>query len=179
MPFLVKLVRGLNVTKLADAVIPIRTAMLRLDPSAGTFTTTHLNFIRLCLDARTYRLALPIVNKTIHSFPTKNIAPVDRLPLCADHHLSSGYITHQSGFTNKITPADVQEYYLLGAIIYILLRIWDRAMLYLEHVLAAPTQNTTTALMVEAYRKWVLVATLVHGGVSVKVPLAAPQPMVY
>lgn len=153
---------------MAAAVIPIRTAMLRLDPSAGTFTTMHLNFVRLCLDARIYSAALPITDKIIHSFATKSMTSFEGLPLCSGHQLSSGYMTFQSGFTEKITASDVHEYYLLTAMIYIQLRMWERALVYLEHVLTAPTHNTATALMVESYRKWVLVNTLTKGAVSLR-----------
>lgn len=138
--------------------------MLRVDPSAGTFTTQHTHFLRFCLDGRDLRAALPILDKDIHSFPAD--APPDDLYLCSDHYVSNTYITLNSGFTNKITVQTVMEYYLLGATIYIGLRNWSRALLFLEHVLCMPTHNAASLYMVEAYRKWTLVGLLVDGSVG-------------
>lgn len=50
---------------------------------------------------------------------------------------------------------------------YMGLKMWERALLFLEVVITAPTNNTASMIMVEAYKKWVLVALLCRGGVSV------------
>jgi COP9 signalosome complex subunit 3 len=62
--------------------------------------------------------------------------------------------------------ADVHEYFLMGAMLYVGLRQWDDALLYLQLVLTSPTSGTPSGLMLEAYQKWVLVECLVNGKVS-------------
>lgn len=51
--------------------------------------------------------------------------------------------------------------------LYMGLKIWERALLFLEVVIVAPTNNTASMIMVEAYKKWVLVGLLCRSGVSV------------
>ena len=48
---------------------------------------------------------------------------------------------------------------------YIALREWKRAILFLEIVLIAPVKNHASMIQVEAYKKWVLVKLLAGGRV--------------
>lgn len=54
--------------------------------------------------------------------------------------------------------------------IYIGLRDWERALLFVEIVIASPAINTTSVIQVEAYKKWVLVSLLLKGHVSLPSP---------
>jgi COP9 signalosome complex subunit 3 len=144
--------------------------MMRLDPTTGTFTLTHLDFIRLCMETRSYQAALPILDNYIHSLPS-TIPNIVRESLeysvpAADHANSGEYIHMRSGHTEKIGVQHVQEYYVLGAMAYIGLREYKKAMQFLEHVLVVPSNNTANGLMFEAYKKWILVSCLVEGSVS-------------
>lgn len=60
---------------------------------------------------------------------------------------------------------DIQEYYVLGAMAYLGLGRFKKAQQFLEHVLVVPSANTANGLMLEAYKKWVLVNCLVGGKV--------------
>ncbi|KAH8724492.1 hypothetical protein GQ44DRAFT_708766 [Phaeosphaeriaceae sp. PMI808] len=147
------------------AIAPIRSAMIRLDPTTGTFTSTHLSFIRLCMETRSYAAAECILDNYIHSLPTKIPASVREgleysVP-CADLATSGEYIHQGSGHSDKITLSDLQEYHLLGAMAYLGLRQFKKALLFLEHVLTVPAANVANGLMLEAYKKWVLVSCLV------------------
>jgi COP9 signalosome complex subunit 3 len=102
----------------------------------------------------------------IHSIPLANSYGFDGEFPCSDHQDSSGFITIGSGLTEKVTALQVQEYYLLGAIIFIGLRRWEEALLFLEFVITSPSHNTATGFMLEAYQKWMLVACLARGHVS-------------
>jgi COP9 signalosome complex subunit 3 len=115
--------------------------------------------------------AVPVIGNTIHSIPSASSPGFDGDFPCSDHQDSSGFITKNSGLTNIITMAHVQEYFLLGATVYIGLKKWEDALLLLEMVLTSPTQNTATGFMLEAYRKWILVACLAYGRVRL-----APSP---
>jgi len=139
-------------------------AMERLDPSLGTLTTAHLNFVRKCLLTQSFIHAPRIIEKDIHSFPSK-AAPEGSL-LCSAHHLSNGYITIESGLTAKLTLQDVQEYQMLCSMSYIGLRKWTEAKYHLEYIICTPTNNTANGYMLEAYQKWLLVSLLVDGEVK-------------
>lgn len=150
------------------AIAPIRSAMIRLDPSTGTFTSTHLLFIRLCLEARGYVAALPILDNYIHCLPShipRAVQEQESSLACADLTNSSDYITTRSGHSEKITISDVQEYFLLGAMAYLGVRKYKQALHFLEHILVSPAVNTASGFMLEAYKKWILVAYLADGAV--------------
>ncbi|KAI4236072.1 MAG: hypothetical protein LQ352_008039 [Teloschistes flavicans] len=152
------------------AIRPIRTAILRLDPSAGCFTSTHLVFVRLCLEARTFRAAKDVLDRDIYEFPLpSNAYPSDRFP-CSQHDTSSGFITNQSELSDKITYRDPLNYFLCGGAIYMALQEWDRAICFLEAVLTAPTKKDASQMQVEAYKKWVLAHLLAHGVVPGSLP---------
>jgi COP9 signalosome complex subunit 3 len=152
------------------AISPIRSAMIRLDPTTGTFTSAHLHFIRLCMETRSYAAALPILDNYIHSLPTtipnQVLNELDASVPCAEHTNSGDYIHSKSGHSGELSVTDIQEYYLLGAMAYIGLRQWKKAMHFLDHVLVTPTSNVANGLMLEAYRKWVLVSCLAVGSLS-------------
>ncbi|OAL01262.1 hypothetical protein IQ06DRAFT_293363 [Phaeosphaeriaceae sp. SRC1lsM3a] len=147
------------------AIAPMRSAMIRLDPTTGTFTSIHLSFIQLCMETRSYAAAEPILDNYIHSLPSKIPASVlqglEYSVPCADVATSGEFIHHSSGHTDKVTLSDLQEYYLLGAMAYLGLRQFTKARHFLEHVLVAPSANVANGFMTEAYKKWVLVSCLV------------------
>jgi COP9 signalosome complex subunit 3 len=109
-----------------------------------------------------YEGALPIIDRLIHSFPSQASHGFDGDLPCSNHLDSSGFITLRSGLTNKYSEKDVQEYYLLAAMICIGVgrRKWEDALTYLEMVIITPTQNTATGFMLEAYQKYLLLGCL-------------------
>lgn len=151
------------------AITPIRSAILRLDPAVSTFTSSHLIFARLCLEARAYAAALPVLDKNIFYFPaTTNKAGENNMSpfLCSNHTTSSTFITPDSGLSAKLDYHDHLQYFLFGAMIYMGLKDWKRALVFLETVLIAPIASNASKIQVEAYRKWVLVNLLHKGHVS-------------
>ena len=151
--------------QLPEALPIIRNAMVRLDPTLSVFTSVHLQFFRLCMETRSYQYAISVLNNSALSFPLGAIQGIEQpLPSSTKLH-SSEYITTQSELSDKIVPADVQEYYVLGAMAYVGVENYARAQILLEHVLVSPTNNIATGLMLEAYRKWVLVSLLTVGKV--------------
>ena len=143
---------------------PISVAMLRLDPTGGTFTSSHLRFVRLCLKSGVPSQALSILDKNIYAYPQTPPKHLPEEPLCEDHELSSNFITAKSGFSLSIRPEYLLEYYLLGAHVYIGLRNYPRARLFLECLLLTPTlSGSCSALQAEAYKKWILLGLLAQG----------------
>ncbi|EQL31954.1 COP9 subunit 3, variant [Blastomyces dermatitidis ER-3] len=148
------------------ALHPLKTAILRLDPSSSTFTSSHTTFVRLCLQSRSYLNALDILDKPICHFPTtsdKQFIKRSQLLLCQQHESSTSFITAASGLPGKINHRSYLEYFLYGAMVYMGLKKWDDAIHFLEIVISAPTTNSVSIIMVEAYKKWVLVCLIEKG----------------
>jgi len=151
------------------AIAPIRSAILRLDPASSTFTSSHLIFARLCLEARAFAAAVPVLEKNVFYFPpTTNKAGEDNMfPLpCSNHSTSSTFITPDSGLSAKLDYQNHLQYFLFGAMIYMGMKEWKRALVFLEYVLITPITNNASRIQVEAYKKWVLVNLLHKGAVS-------------
>jgi len=144
--------------------------MFRLDPTTGTFTSTHLKLIQLCMETRSYAAAIPVLDNYIHSLPTavpkETRDGLEYSVLAADTVSSGEFIHSKSGHTEKVTLGDLHEYYVLGAMAYMGTRQFKRALQCLEHVLVTPAANATSGLMLEAYKKWVLLCCLVDKSVS-------------
>jgi COP9 signalosome complex subunit 3 len=144
----------------------IRNAILRLDHTSSTLTSNHHHFLRLCLHARVFQDALPILERPIYHIP----ASIDKGALtrsfdylCSPMESSAIYLNPDFGLTHKLTSREYLEYHLFGAMIYMGLKQWEKAMSFLKIVLMAPTANPTSAVMVEAYKKWLLVGLLMNG----------------
>jgi len=147
--------------------------MTRLDATTGTFTSNHLLFLHLCMETRSYAAAEPILDNYIHTLPARIPSCVREgleysVP-CADVVSSGEYIHQSSGHSDKVWLQDVQEYYVLGAMAYLGLRQFKKAQQFLEFVLMVPACNVANELMLEAYKKWVLVRCLVGDAVGVVV----------
>ncbi|GIJ88422.1 hypothetical protein Asppvi_007346 [Aspergillus pseudoviridinutans] len=148
------------------AVQAVRDAILRLDPASETFTSTHLLLMKLCLLSRSYRHALPVLNKAMYHFPAGPSHAYQahrQVFLCSEHGSSAAYITHASGFTAQVTYRDHLQYFLYGAMIYMALKEWESALHLLCIVVSCPVANTVSKIMVEAYKKWLLVSLLAKG----------------
>jgi COP9 signalosome complex subunit 3 len=98
--------------------------------------------------------------------PSTSSLGIDGHYPCSKHKNSSGYITVKSGLTNEVSVAAVQQYYVCGAMIYIGLRMWEEALVFLELVLVTPNQSVSNGFMLEAYKKWILVGCMLNGRVS-------------
>ncbi|PYI09069.1 COP9 signalosome complex subunit 3 [Aspergillus sclerotiicarbonarius CBS 121057] len=147
------------------AVQVIREALLRLD-SSGVLTSVHITFLRLSLLSRSYSHALPILEKQIFRFPTSSgqaySKHIDR-PLCSEFTLGDTFISDASGFSAKLTYRDHTRYFLYGAMIYMALKNWNKALHWLSIVISSPVNDSVSKIMVEAYKKWVLASLLGHG----------------
>ncbi|CAL8579250.1 hypothetical protein XPA_005000 [Xanthoria parietina] len=150
------------------AVRPIGTAILRLDSSGSCYTSTHLVFVQLCLEARSFRAAKAILDKDIYELPSSAKMVPDLL--CSRHDTSSGFITDKSELSDAISYRDPLHYFLYGAMIYLALKEWRRAILFLEVVLTAPSKTQASQIQVEAYKKWVLANLLAYGEVPSSLP---------
>lgn len=145
------------------AVGPIATALTRLDPTGSMLTTHHLTLVRLALESRNYTAATQVLDKFILYVPG---APTVTKPkyLC-DLNLSPvSFITDKSKLTGKVKYLEVLEYFLYSGMIYMGLRDWDKAHQALESAVTYPAKdNNVSKVMLDAYKKWVLVGLLLEG----------------
>ena len=86
--------------------------------------------------------------------------------LSSKHESSSTYITPESGLSAKLDYRDHLQYFLFGAMLYMGLKEWKKALLFLEIAMTSPAINNASKIQVEAYKKWVLVSLLYKGFVS-------------
>ncbi|KAJ6069545.1 hypothetical protein N7499_011432 [Penicillium canescens] len=156
----------------------IRDAMLRLDPSCAVFTSTHLLLVRLCLRANAYSCALPVLDKHICHLP---IVPgrhsSDPPVLCAEHESSISLVTDASGLSSKISYRDYLQYFLYGGMVYMALKDWRKALHFLGVVVSTPVASSVSLVMVDAYKKWVLVGLLEHGKLYPPPTITTPHVM--
>lgn len=150
------------------AIQLLQNLIFRLDPQCCTLSTTHCYYLKLCLYARAYTEATNILDFPIYHVPTSESTKTleKRLGkyLCSQQESSLAYINPQSGLSGKITSRIYLEYYLLGALCYTGTEQWKKAQAFLEVVLVAPTQqNVASLIMLEAYKKWLLLGLIIKG----------------
>ncbi|KAF3190348.1 hypothetical protein TWF788_009145 [Orbilia oligospora] len=134
------------------ALKPLEHTITQLNYSTGarTFSSLHTKFVKKCLDARSYRAALPILDIDIEEFPVK-------------------------GSDKDVTYREVLQYFLYGAMIYMATKKWRRASDFLQFVLSYPAIGTTVSqIQVDAFKKFVLV-TLMLEGRNFQLPKTIPQ----
>jgi len=144
-------------------------AILRVDPAGSTLTSSHVIFARICLEARAFAAALPVLDKEIFYFPPigNKIGENNLYPyLCSDHDTGSTFMTPDSGLSAKLDHRDTLQYFLFGGMIYMGLKDWKKAFTFLEIALVTPVVGNASKIQVEAYKKWVLVGLLHKGYVS-------------
>lgn len=125
-----------------------------------TLTTTHVLLTRLCLLARAYALALPVLDQTICQFPTTS----DKL----NYQQNDSDIDLTTDFQSfaphlSLSHTDHLQYFLYGGMIYMALKKWNKARHFLSIVISSPVINSVSLIMVAAYKKWVLVNLLEKG----------------
>jgi COP9 signalosome complex subunit 3 len=74
-------------------------------------------------------------------------------------------VTDASGLSAKISYRDYLQYFLYGGMVYMALKDWRKALHFLGVVISTPVATYVSLVMVDAYKKWVLVGLLEHGKV--------------
>ncbi|EXJ94748.1 hypothetical protein A1O1_03145 [Capronia coronata CBS 617.96] len=149
--------------------------ILRLDSTASTLTSTHRSFIRLCLLSQAYSEAIDILDRPIYHIPTTQVDPRTYKYLCSSSDPTWTYLTSATGLTHPVSSRTYLEYYLLGGMCYLAMRRYKDALFFLEVVITAPVlQNVASSIMVEAYKKWLLVGLLLRGAAP-SIPKSASQ----
>lgn len=130
-------------------------------------TSSHVLLVKLAYNSNTIDDVLPVINKSIVFYP----AMADRaMPeYLADPTLTpSSYISRETGLTSTLKSSAVLEYDLFSGLVYCAARDWSKAQAALERVITFPTrEGGCSKIMVDAYKKWILVSILANGKLAV------------
>jgi len=118
------------------AIRPLQTAIARLD-AKDHLTPQHAQLALACISAKTYKTALPYLDSFVYQLDPA---------------------------TTGVRAEDTRLYFYYGAVCYIGLKKWDKAIEFFETVISAPAM-VASAIMVEAYKKYVLVCLIAKGEV--------------
>ncbi|KAJ3414661.1 hypothetical protein HDV05_006196 [Chytridiales sp. JEL 0842] len=115
-------------------------------PAPHHLTYLHHVVLKYCLLAKMYRHALPILDQDISAL---------------------------SKSAHSLKVQDFMLYYYYGAMVYIGLKKFARALEFLHLCISTPA-NATSAIQIEAYRKFILVSLIVHGKVVPNLKYTSP-----
>lgn len=124
-------------------------------------TSTHLNLVRLALEAHEYESVLPVLDKCIFYFPGVKDYPKPKY-VCDLNLTSTAYITPESKLTQKLKYQELLEYFLYSGMVYMALGRWERALECFENAVTYPSREVSK-IMIEAYKKWLLVGIILEG----------------
>ncbi|GBG42279.1 hypothetical protein CBR_g75710, partial [Chara braunii] len=117
------------------AILPLQTAIRKIQPTPEHFTPQHADFTLVCLLSKCYNAALPILDTDIFEVDPKKTA---------------------------LTPRDFLLYCYYGGTVYIGLKRFNKALQLFHHAITAPS-TVLNAITIAAYKKFVLVSLIVNG----------------
>lgn len=153
-----------NVNQPSQAIVSIRDALLRLDPTTSVFSNIHLILVKLALRTRSYNLVIPALDNIVLYFPLQSHVSKMK-PLCDISQHPTNYMTPDSGLIpRKPKFTDVLEYFFCCGLIYMGLEKWEMAQEYLENAIIYPSKaSAVSKIQVEAYKKWILIGLMMDG----------------
>jgi len=110
-------------------------AILKLQPNPGVLTSAHSDLAKLCLKARCFGPILPVLDTDITQINKEG------------DHMDAAYVL---------------LYYYYGGSIYLAIKEYEKALYFFEVAVTCPT-SAVSHIMLEAYKKYLLVSLLVHG----------------
>lgn len=126
-------------------------------------TTAHLILVKLSLEGPNYIDAAPVIDKFILYVPGSPAGPKPKF-ICDLSLSPPAFITPANKLTGKFKYQEILEYFLYSGMVQIGLRNWDSALQCLESAVTYPAKDgSVSKIMVEAYKKWILVGLLLEG----------------
>jgi len=111
----------------------LKELILKIQTTPHHLTFLHPIFAKHCLLAKTYSYARDILANDIEDFDT------------------------------NVNVLDFLLYHYYGGMLAIGLKDFNKALIYFRRVISAPTNKTASAIMVESYKKYILISILLHG----------------
>lgn len=123
----------------------LQKAISKLQLYDSQLTSIHADLCQLCLLAKCFKPALEILE-------------IDITGICQEN------VQGQSG--SHFDAKYFLLYYYYGGMIYLALRNLDRSLYFLEVAITTPAQEVSH-IMLESYKKYILVSLLLHGKILV------------
>ncbi|KAB0795751.1 hypothetical protein PPYR_10283 [Photinus pyralis] len=123
----------------------LQKAISKLQLYDSQLTSIHADLCQLCLLSKCFKPALEILD-------------IDITGICQEN------VQGQSG--SHFDAKYFLLYYYYGGMIYLALRNLDRALYFLEVAITTPAQEVSH-IMLESYKKYILVSLLLHGKILV------------
>jgi len=117
------------------AIQPLKWAILRVQPMVEHITPQHANMLMCCVISKCYKAGVNLLSQEVYEVDAK----------------STG-----------VTPRDMLLYFYYGGICWIAVKDWEKAVYFFQQVISAPAV-VPSQIMVEAYKKYVLVSLLATG----------------
>nr|CAG4643156.1 EOG090X04TU [Ilyocryptus agilis] len=118
-------------------IAPLVKAIQKARMNETQLTSIHANLLQLCLMAQNLKPALEFLNVDITEISTEN------------GHLDAKHFL---------------LYYYYGGVIYAALKNYDRSLYFFEVALTTPS-SAVSHIMMESYKKYILVSLILHGKV--------------
>ncbi|XP_065826764.1 COP9 signalosome complex subunit 3-like [Oscarella lobularis] len=115
----------------------LKLAVEKLRPTPNHLTSIHADLAQVCLLSKCFKPVLPFLECDIGDF-----------------------VQEGNGFDVKM----LLLYYYYGGMIYTGIKQFDKALFFFEAAVTTPAQ-AVSAIMLEAYKKYILVSLLLHGKV--------------
>jgi len=115
----------------------LQSALLKFQPSPEHLTPLHADFMQVCLVSKCYHAALPILQQEI-----LEVNPA----------------------ASALVPRDLLLYFYYAGMVYVGLKKYREAIDSFQLCITAPA-TALSAIVLEAYKKYVLVCLIVHGQV--------------
>ncbi|CAM9168849.1 unnamed protein product [Ascophyllum nodosum] len=130
-----------------EAILPLRTAAYRMGSATSSLTPVHPEFLQCCIMAKCYNLGARFMDEQ----PVFGVEPK----------------------ATALTPAHFLRHFYYGGLIYIGTKRWRDALDSFVMLLAAPA-TVLSSLVVEGYKKMVLVSLILSGNLP-EIPKYAPN----
>lgn len=119
-------------------ILPLQAALRKVQPSAEHCTPQHADFLQLCLLARCYSAALPVLKDDIFEVDTR---------------------------ATGVTPRSFLLYCYYGGMVYVGLKRFSKALELFQHAITAPAL-ALNAITVAIYKKRTLISLISSGQVA-------------
>lgn len=129
--------QAMNLHEPMRAILPLQSAIRKLQPSSEYLTAIHADFLQVCLLSKCYKASLSILEDDIFEIDQKRTA---------------------------LVPRDFLLYCYYGGMVYIGLKKFSKALEFFQHAITAPT-TALNAITIAAFRKYVLVSLIQNGQV--------------
>ncbi|KAK0384958.1 hypothetical protein NLU13_7436 [Sarocladium strictum] len=152
----------------------LASTILRVDPTASVFTSSHLVLANHALTLGIVDPALPVLDRDITAYPPTTSVRGGR-PLSDPSLSATIYISTFTGLTEPVKASMILDYGATLSQIYISRKDWQKAKASLEQVITHPSKDKgVVKAMTSAYRRWILVS-LLEGGKSPLLPSYTPS----